>query len=138
MNDKTDYPLMEQLRKVMKYSDKAKNLKGKYEPEEIAKVTSKTSLVISSRLHLLILASISYIPIIGLSRGSKIDRFLKEFDEQTPGSVESFDTERLELLCEEHLKKSDEFSKKSIKIVNKLQSRAGENIHLINEICKNN
>ena len=50
-------------------------------------VVSQCSVVTSSRLHLLILSANVKIPIIGISRGSKIDNFLGQFGLRSAGDV---------------------------------------------------
>jgi len=58
-------------------------------------VAGRCRLIISSRLHLLLLASNANTPFLGLSRGSKIDNFLAEFGQRPIGSVEGCDPARL-------------------------------------------
>ncbi|QHI70550.1 polysaccharide pyruvyl transferase family protein [Tichowtungia aerotolerans] len=96
MNPLTDSALMETLRKQMKYPDRAVLIDGRREPSEILAIASQMDVIASSRLHLLILASIVHVPIIGISRGSKVDNFLKPFGLQSVGSVEECDFDRLD------------------------------------------
>lgn len=63
----------------MKYSIRAKILNTPYTHREIIGLVSRMDLVISSRMHLLIFASLSNVPIVGISRSPKIDSFLKRF-----------------------------------------------------------
>ena len=133
MNDKTDYYLLEDLGKNMKNSDKTRILKGRFEPEEIAAVAAKTSLIISSRLHLIILAAITKIPVTGLSRGTKIDKYLKIFGEKTPGSVEDFKLEEMKKICIRLLDNKEEFQGKADKIVPVLKKKAEKNIKLLKD-----
>ncbi|MFA7369024.1 MAG: polysaccharide pyruvyl transferase family protein [Kiritimatiellales bacterium] len=95
MNPLTDSVLMAGLRSQMKHPDRAVVIEGQYEPSEILAIASQLDVIASSRLHLLILASIVHVPIIGISRGSKVDNFLKPFGLTTAGGVESCDFERL-------------------------------------------
>ncbi|MEI6218669.1 MAG: polysaccharide pyruvyl transferase family protein, partial [bacterium] len=67
MNPLTDSKLMAGLRLQMKRPDRAFVLEGRYEPSEILAVASKMDVIASSRLHLLIFASIVNVPIIGIS-----------------------------------------------------------------------
>lgn len=96
MNPITDSTLMDQLRQRMKYGDRTVLIEGRYEPHEILTIAAHLDVVASSRLHLLILASIAHVPIIGISRGSKVDNFLKPFGLQSVGSVEACDFKQLD------------------------------------------
>ena len=98
-------------------------LSGKYEPEEIAYLAGKMDLVISSRLHLLILASISHVPIIGISRGTKIDNFLTLFNENSVGDVERIDPIKLKDNCERLLNDKAVFCEVAGGVVEALRER---------------
>jgi polysaccharide pyruvyl transferase WcaK-like protein len=91
MNHATDAPLMETLRQQMKNKEHSIVIHGKRLPREILAIAGKLDLVISSRLHLLILASVLHVPIIGISRGSKVDNFLAPFGHTSAGSVDECD-----------------------------------------------
>jgi polysaccharide pyruvyl transferase WcaK-like protein len=91
MNPLTDSKLMAGLRLKMKRPDRAFVLEGRYEPSEILAVASTMDVIASSRLHLLIFASIVNVPIIGISRGSKVDNFIGPFGLTSVGSVEECD-----------------------------------------------
>jgi polysaccharide pyruvyl transferase WcaK-like protein len=96
MNPITDALLMRGLRDAMRQPERALVVEGRYEPGEILTVAGTLDVVAASRLHLLILASILHVPIIGISRGSKVDNFLEPFGLTSVGSVESCDFGRLE------------------------------------------
>lgn len=96
MNHSTDAPLMEVLRQHMKNKDHSVVIHGKRVPREILAIAGKLDLVISSRLHLLILASVLHVPIIGISRGSKVDNFLTPFGHTSAGSVDECDFEHMQ------------------------------------------
>jgi polysaccharide pyruvyl transferase WcaK-like protein len=95
MNHSTDAPLMESLRQHMKNKDHSVVIEGKRMPREILAIADRLDLVISSRLHLLILASVLHVPIIGISRGSKVDNFLTPFGHTSAGSVDECDFEHM-------------------------------------------
>jgi polysaccharide pyruvyl transferase WcaK-like protein len=99
MNHETDATVMEGLRNRMKNLDRSVVVGGRREPGEILAIAGKLDLVISSRLHLLILASILHVPIIGISRGSKVDNFLAPFGHTSAGTVDecNFDHMQSEL-----------------------------------------
>jgi len=95
MNPVTDAALMAGLRQRMKNPESAFVLEGRYEPAEILAVASRMDVIASSRLHLLFFASILHVPVIGISRGSKVDNFLAPFGLRSVGSVEACDFDAL-------------------------------------------
>jgi polysaccharide pyruvyl transferase WcaK-like protein len=95
MNPVTDAALMAGLRQRMKNPESAFVLEGRYEPAEILVVASRMDVIASSRLHLLFFASILHVPVIGISRGSKVDNFLAPFGLRSVGSVEACDFDAL-------------------------------------------
>ena len=137
MNPKTDSVLMDSIHVNMKNRSAANVLTGEFEPEDIAAITSRMSLVISSRLHLLILSSISHIPLVGFSRGSKIDNFINLFGESTCGSVDHFNLDQLKNNCDRLLLNPEIFRKKAKLIVDDLQNKARENIVLFRDTISN-
>ena len=96
MNHATDAPLMEGLRLRMKNQNHSVVIGGRRNPREILAIAGQLDLVISSRLHLLILASVLHVPIIGISRGSKVDNFLTPFGHTSAGSVDACDFEHMQ------------------------------------------
>ena len=65
-------------------------------PADVQACASQCRVVVSSRLHLLILASNAGIPGLGIERGSKIANWLKAFGRTSSGSVENCDFAALE------------------------------------------
>lgn len=100
MNPLTDAALMEDVRQTMRHPERAATLTGRYEPADILAAAARVDVVISSRLHLLIFASIAHTPFIGISRGSKVDHFLAPYGLCAVGSVETcdFDAMHAEML----------------------------------------
>jgi polysaccharide pyruvyl transferase WcaK-like protein len=95
MNPVTDAELMARLRSAMAHPERAVVLEGRHEPRDLLAVVSALDLVVSSRLHLLFFASIMGVPIIGISRGSKIDNFLGSLGLQPVGQVDDWDYDLL-------------------------------------------
>jgi len=62
-------------------------VEGHFEPDELLAIVSKIDVVISSRLHLLILASNVKVPFVGISPGSKLDSFLRPYGWVPAGTV---------------------------------------------------
>ncbi len=96
MNHATDAPLMEGLHARMRNRERAVVVGGRWTPREILAIAGRLDLVISSRLHLLILASVLHVPIIGISRGSKVDNFLAPFGQVSAGTVEACDFDHMQ------------------------------------------
>lgn len=95
MNPLTDSVLMADLQKQMTHPERAVVIEGRREPAEILAIASQLDVIASSRLHLLILASIVHVPIVGISRGSKVDNFLAPFGLKAAGSVEECNFDHL-------------------------------------------
>ena len=53
-------------------------------------------VIVSSRLHLLILAANVRTPLVGIARGSKVSNFLKNFDLTPAGNVDQCDFAKIE------------------------------------------
>lgn len=106
MNPITDYALMNKLRSQLKYPKKTIMPVFK-EPEEIQAVVAQCQLVISSRLHLMILALNYLVPCIGIARGSKINSFLDDFGLPVAGTTGEVDFEVLDAQARKYLAPSD-------------------------------
>lgn len=78
MNPKTDRALLERLG--------VKCIEGDT-PEAVVEAAARCSVVLSSRLHLLILAANAGTPILGIARGSKLANWLANFGRTVEGSV---------------------------------------------------
>jgi polysaccharide pyruvyl transferase WcaK-like protein len=91
MNPITDLALLQKLQADVARPGAFQIVAGVTEPADITALARRMDVIISSRLHLLILASIHHVPLIGISRGSKVDNFLEPFGLQAVGSVESCD-----------------------------------------------
>ncbi len=78
MNPKTDRPLMEAL--------EVPCITGTT-PEAVLEAAAGCTVVLSSRLHLLILAANAGTPILGIARGSKLANWLANFNRTVLGSV---------------------------------------------------
>jgi len=78
MNPKTDRALLESIN--------VECITG-VEPEDVMDAAAKCSLVLSSRLHLLILAANRGTPVMGIARGSKLANFLSNFGRTVEGDV---------------------------------------------------
>lgn len=70
-------------------------LKERYSPAEILSLTSKFDLLLGMRLHSLILATVTGVPLVGLSYDHKIDRFLRQIGQVALFSTNNLDAQRL-------------------------------------------
>ena len=86
MNPKTDRALLESLG--------VECIKGTT-PEAVMDAAAKCDVVLSSRLHLLILAASVGTPIMGIARGSKLANWLANFGRTVEGSVYDCDWEKV-------------------------------------------
>ncbi|MDF7826572.1 polysaccharide pyruvyl transferase family protein [Pontiellaceae bacterium B12227] len=126
MNHSTDAPLMSRLRLCMENKAHSVVIGGRRSPREILAIAGKLDLVISSRLHLLILASVLHVPIIGISRGSKVDNFLTAFGHTSAGSVDECDFEHMQNELERLIDSRDEFKEVSTAVHEMLLQRLEE------------
>ena len=99
---------------------------GKRPPGEILAIAGRLDLVISSRLYLLILASVLHVPIIGISRGSKVDNFLTMFDHQSAGSVDECDFDHMQAELDRLIDSREEFKEVSTAVHEMLLQRLEE------------
>ena len=86
MNPKTDRALLERLGVECIAGDT---------PEAVIEAAAGCSVVLSSRLHLLILAANVGTPILGIARGSKLANWLANFGRTVEGSVSDCDWEKV-------------------------------------------
>lgn len=90
MNPITDFKLMDNLKRKLRHHGRAILLDLK-EPEEVQCAVGRCELVLSSRLHLMILGLNRLVPAVGIERGSKISTYLAAFGLPTCGSTEGID-----------------------------------------------
>ena len=86
MNPKTDRALLERLG--------VESIAGDT-PEAVLEAAAGCSVVLSSRLHLLILAANVGTPILGIARGSKLANWLANFGRSVEGSVSDCDWKKV-------------------------------------------
>ena len=116
MNPKTDKPLMWDLSRKMKHSDRVEMLESD-DPAVVQAATALCRVVVSSRLHLLILASNVGTPIVGVTRGSKIPNWLANFGLQDAGSVYDCDFAAIKASVEKFIAADPAETSKSIAAV---------------------
>ena len=94
MNSKTDRRLMLDIAANVVPRERVECLESDL-PADVQACAGQCRLVVSSRLHLLILAANAGVPGLGIARGSKIANFLKAFGREPSGSVDDCDLEAL-------------------------------------------
>ena len=113
MNPKTDRPLMLELAARTKCPGRIECLEEDA-PSVVQACVSQCCAVVSSRLHLLILAANVGVPFIGIERGSKISTWLRQFGRVPAGSVENCDFAEILRQLEDILAESPEAARKRI------------------------
>lgn len=123
MNPITDFELMREFSKSMKFVDKTFMLENCETPQSVLAAASLMNVVISSRLHLLILSANVATPIVGISRGSKVDNFLVQFGFSSAGSVENCDCAALCEKAESLIANPQQFKERCRDVYRNLHSR---------------
>ncbi len=90
MNPVTDKSLMLQLASRAAHPDRVECL-DRTDPADVQACAAQCRVLVSSRLHLLILGANAGTPGIGIERGSKITNWLAEFGDTPAGTVGSCD-----------------------------------------------
>ena len=90
MNPVTDKRLMLGLAEQCRHRDQIETL-DRTDPADVQACAAQCRVLVSSRLHLLILGANAGTPGIGIERGSKIANWLARFGETPAGTVESCD-----------------------------------------------
>ena len=116
MNPKTDKPLMWDLSRKMKHPDRVELLESD-DPAVVQAATAQCRVVVSSRLHLLILSSNVGTPIVGVTRGSKIPNWLANFGLKDAGSVYECDFAAIKASVEKFIAADPAETSKSIAVV---------------------
>ncbi len=133
MNPITDLEILVRLKKAVKHPGALQVIAGVTEPADITALAGRMDVIISSRLHLLILGSINHVPIIGISRGSKVDNFLEPFGLKAVGSVESCDFDALVRETVRLLEEGEAFRGVSRRVRGKLLERLDRARDLLRE-----
>lgn len=106
MNPVTDKKLMLGLAAQCRFRDRIECL-DRTDPAQVQACAGQCRVLVSSRLHLLILGANAGTPGIGIERGSKIANWLAEFGEAPAGTVEKCDFSAIRDRVERILKRPD-------------------------------
>lgn len=123
MNPLTDHAVMAGLQAKLKHPEATLLLRF-IEPEDVQSVVGRCHLVVSSRLHLMILGLNQLVPAIGIERGSKIRSFLAPFGLDCCGTTDRIDFECLTRRLQQLSAASDFAAKATIVRDRLLQSLA--------------
>jgi polysaccharide pyruvyl transferase WcaK-like protein len=91
MNPVTDHAWMADFCRGMVRREQTTLLAAYDDPSLVQLIASRCAVIVSSRLHLLILAANVGTPLVGIARGSKIDNFLSALGQPSPGDVDNCD-----------------------------------------------
>lgn len=123
MNPITDTKLMEEFTSTMRKNRRVHVIDNCPNPSIVAGLAAQMDVVISSRLHLLILASNSLTPIVGISRGSKVTNYTSQFNLPDNGSVENLNIAGLRAEIMNHLQNPDRFRKQAEAVRGRMLAR---------------
>jgi polysaccharide pyruvyl transferase WcaK-like protein len=123
MDPVVDVSLMTDMRARMAHPERAVIVEGTSEPSEVLAILSKLDVAVSSRLHMLIFASIVGVPMVGISPGSKMDNFMRPFGLQPIGTSEDWDFDRLCQETKRLLENKAAFSERSREVRKDLLAR---------------
>ena len=94
MNPKTDRRLMQELAAQTRHPERIECLEDDA-PATVQACAAQCRVIVSSRLHLLILAANAGVPAVGIERGSKITNWLRQFGREPAGTVDACDFDAL-------------------------------------------
>jgi polysaccharide pyruvyl transferase WcaK-like protein len=113
INPVTDSRLVREMLPKFKHRDRVFSVEGVAEPEDVAGLLGQMDVIVSSRLHGLILASLSNVPLVGIRRGTKIDTFLRPYGLKPAGSFKELDLGEMERQIRQHLTRAAEFRQRA-------------------------
>lgn len=113
INPVTDAQLVREMRPQFKRPDRVFGVEGVTDPEEVAGALARMDVVVSSRLHGLVLASLSDVPLVGIRRGTKIDTFLRPLGVSPAGSFQQLEPAELAQQIRQRLQHSGEFRQRA-------------------------
>ncbi len=112
MNPTTDDKVGDEIAKEMKRGERTRMIRGYVEPEDLLAFLSRIHLIVSSRLHLMILGALAGVPSVGIARGSgKVATFQKRFGLDATGDYLTVNYEMLSRDFDDVWKRRDELSR---------------------------
>jgi len=130
-----DYQILEKIRNFMKHKDGITILKQNYSPNEIAGIISLCDVVLGMRLHSIIFAASTGVPVVSLAYDPKVRHIMKEIKcENYILDINSFTSSELVSLLEVALKNRQEIRKKMSPNVKQMKQLVQHNSQLVMSI----
>jgi polysaccharide pyruvyl transferase WcaK-like protein len=136
INFVTDAQLMKNIRDRFKAREKVFVVEGVTDPEETASVLGRMDVIVSSRLHGLILGSLSDVPLVGIRRGSKIDTYLRPYGLCPAGSFQDLEAGELERQIRQSLAQSEQFRQRAAAVRLERRHRLDKTTHLLKSLLQ--
>jgi polysaccharide pyruvyl transferase WcaK-like protein len=105
-------------------------------PAELYDIFSELDMVISQRLHWLILAALCGIPLIGISRDSKLTRFLNQFKQKNFSRITDDNLYSVLAIINDMWEWREDFRHNSMNILPALRQKALRNLELLAETVR--
>ncbi|MFH1368836.1 MAG: polysaccharide pyruvyl transferase CsaB [Elusimicrobiota bacterium] len=107
------------------------------EPKQLIDIFSDVDLVISQRLHGLILATLRGIPLIGVFNDSKLTGFMNEIGQKNMTNLSDDNLYSMLAIINDLWEWREEFHKNAIEMLPSFKRRSARNIELLREMLKN-
>ena len=118
----------------MPYKKDIHVLKNSYSPSQLMAILGTMKLVISMRLHPLMLAAGMGIPVFGLSYSSKTEGFLRQLNmEEFAAPIDNLDTQTILMKIQKILSNRGSISKVINQNIEKIRHQAMQHFNLINK-----
>jgi len=112
MNPHTDDRVGGDIASKMKHGAETRMIRGYKEPEDLLAFLSRLHVIISSRLHLIIMGAVAGVPSVGIGRGSgKVTNFLGRFGLEPAGDYLSVNHDTLRRRFDDTWKRRGELSR---------------------------
>ena len=118
---------------IKRMSNKAYILEGSYNYEEISSIIRNVELIISMRLHSIIYALISGIPVYGLAYQSKVKSYLSEVNLPVENDINKLDVQRIFDKLVKLMENRDEVSQNIEHKIIELNNKAKMNMIILDE-----
>lgn len=109
-------------------------LEGAYNTEELLSIIGNMDLIISIRLHALIFAAVTNVPMVGLSYDPKVGRFMKSMGETVAGHIEDLQAETLVKVVKDKWEHLEDIKERNLKLLPELREKAGRNVEFAFEL----
>ncbi len=118
---------------IKRMSNKAYILEASYNYEEISSIIRKMELIISMRLHSIIYALISGIPVYGLAYQPKVKSYLNEVNLPVENDLDNLDIEKIFIELVKLMENRDEISQSIEHKIIELNNKAKMNMTVLDE-----